>query len=417
MQDGQEIIQGPACRNGNAPEVPFTVRIFEDFADVEPFRAEWNGVVSRSGSAIYQTFEWCCVWWRHYGSRRQLQLLLYFAGSELVGIMPAFVETLWLGGVRIKVAKLIGSDYSVQFCNLAVLPGALEASVSSAIRHLVEDWKCDVFVVGPLSGPGARMDEILASCRNEATHLQSAECLRGSLSIRFNLPECFPQYLKAIGARQRGNYSRSKKRISSDHHLITDTISSADVVASEFERFRQLHEKQWASVGRLGHFKDWPMATEFNRDLVEIFGKDGMVRFFRILADDQVVSSQFCFLFEGVNYWRLPGRDSRPSYADLSLGRMGLIQMIDSLIAEGVNVVEGGRGRYGYKLQLGGQEWPVGRIQFTRSGVWVGIRVRMFRMLASLLDLGYYRVFYTRLVPKFSCFKHSLWPVWIRSTW
>jgi CelD/BcsL family acetyltransferase involved in cellulose biosynthesis len=393
------------------------VRVIEAFADAEPFRAEWNELVVRSGCDIYQTYEWCSVWWRHYGSRRQLQILLYFLGGELVGVIPAFIENLWLGPVRIRVGKLIGSDFSIQFCNLAVMSDALGDSVSSAIRHLMGERRCDVFIVGPLSGPAARIEEILACGRNVAGLVKSAGRRGRSVSTRFDLPGTFLEYLTAIGSRQRANYNRSLKRFAGNHQVVTDTVSDSEMVLREIERFKSLHETQWAAEGKLGHFKDWPLATEFNRDLVEIFGKLGMVRFFRILADGRVASSQFCLLFAGVNYWRLPGRECRPDWADLSIGKMGLIRMFEACISHGVAVVEGGRGHYDYKLQLGGQEWPLATIQFTRRGAGVGMRVRLFRLLAFLLNLVYYKIFFIRLAPEVPCLRHSLWPVWIRSTW
>lgn len=407
----------PEAAEKAAEGTSVTVRVLRSFEDAEAFRAAWNELVLKSGADVYQTFEWCRAWWNHYGKRRSAHLLLFSSGENLVGIVPAFTETLWLGPARIRAAKLMGSDFSLQFCNLPVLPEVLDETVSHALRYFLGEQRCDVFVTGPLSGPSARVDEILAAGRAETNLVETAEALGNSISTRFDLPDEHAQYLELIGSRQRGNYNRSVKQLEKNHKVLTDTVSDADDVLREFDNFQVLHEAQWSAEGKLGHFGDWPRAAEFNRELVKELGKQDIVRFFRIHADGVVASSQFCFVFGGTNYWRLPGRECRAEWEKLSLGKMGLIQMIEASMSEGVRAIEGGRGHYDYKLQLGGKEWPLRTIQFTRKGFGVSIRVRLFMALAKLLNIAYYKILFVRLAPRFPVLKGSLWPVWIRSTW
>lgn len=394
-----------------------TVRVLHSFEEAERYRGAWNELVLSSGTDIYQTFDWCQIWWRHYGAGRQLHLLLCFSDNKLVGLVPAFIETLWLGPAPIKVAKLVGSDFSLHLCNLPILDGVLQQVVSQSIHHFLKDHHCDLLLFGPLSGPSARIDEILNAGRNESDLVEKAESLGNSCTTRFDLPASFEEYLDMIGSRQRGNYSRSLKQFEKLHRVITDTVERPVEICEEFEKFRLQHETQWSVEGKLGHFRDWPKSVEFNRDLVHTLSKQGMVRFFRILADDQFVSSQFCFLFGGTNYWRLPARACKSEWDKLSLGKMGLIQMVKASIGEGHHAIEGGRGHYDYKVQLGGSEWPLRSIQFMRRGAGVSARVRAFRGTAALIDLAYYKVLFMRLAPRFPVLQRSLWSVWIRSTW
>ena len=260
------------------------------FAGAEPHHQAWNELALRSGADIYQTFEWCRAWWRHYGSGRKLSLLLCFSGDDLVGVVPSFMETLWLGPVWVRTAKLIGSDFSLQLCNLPVMADVLDRVVSLTVRHFLVERQCDVLLIGPLSGPKARMEAILDAGRNERDSVERAECLGNSVSTRFELPENFAEYQERIGSRQRGNFSRSVKQFEKSHRVSTDTVSAPEDVAGEFEDFRLIHEAQWAAEAKLGHFGDWPGAAEFNRELVDCLGKLGMVRFYRILADGKVAS-------------------------------------------------------------------------------------------------------------------------------
>ena len=391
--------------------------IYTSFDEIPELQEEWDSFVGSVKGDIYLTFDWCRLWWQYYGTNRRLQLLLFFSNDKLVGLIPAFVEILWLGAARIQAAKLIGSDFSLQFCNLPISPNALDGVVSQTVRHFLGNQKCDIFIAGPLSGHPDRIERILSIAQKEHNIVGKAESQGNFCATSFELSDNFDQYLNEIGNRQRGNYRRSLKQLSKNHQVRTDTILEHDSLLHEFDQFQSLHEAQWSLEGQLGHFGDWPKASAFNRDLVACFGKKGMVRFFRILAGDQVVSSQFCFLFNNTNYWRLPARACKPEWEKLSLGKMGLIQMIEASIAEKITAIEGGRGHYDYKVQLGGREEPLRTIMFIRRGFWVSLRVRLFRTSASLLHTVYYKIFFVRLASKLPILKRPLWSVWIRSTW
>ena len=82
-----------------------SLKTLSSFHDAESYRAAWNDLVLRAGADVYQTFEWCSIWWKYYGTKRQLHLILAFQGNDLIGIVPAFTESLWLGPLNLRVAK------------------------------------------------------------------------------------------------------------------------------------------------------------------------------------------------------------------------------------------------------------------------------------------------------------------------
>jgi CelD/BcsL family acetyltransferase involved in cellulose biosynthesis len=394
-----------------------TFRVFESYDEAGTFSAAWDDLVIRTGTDIYQTYDWCRIWWRHYGQGRRLQLLLGFSDDRLVGVMPIFTEILWLVAARIRVAKLVGSDFSLQSCNLAIEDIYLPAFVAEAIERLFGECSCDLLLLGPLSGRTAMIDEILTVALPLVDFIQETESIGSGCATRFELPSDFSSYLNGIGSRQRGNYKRAMKQWAERSHIKADIVRAANEIRDEFGRFAVLHEEQWKQAGKLGHFGDWPAAMEFNRDLVECFSVQDKVRFYRIQADDTVATSQYCFVHNRTNYWRLPARAGIHDGERLGLGRLGLVKMIEDSIADGISIIEGGRGHYDYKVQLGATEWPLRTVQIMRSGTTVWLRVKLFRMFARLLNLAYYKVFFLRITPRFRWLNRPLWATWIRSTW
>jgi len=247
--------------------------------------------------------------------------------------------------------------------------------------------------------------------------VQEAESFGDGCATRFDLPPDFASYLKKIGSRQRGNYNRAMKQWAEDCEIRTEIVGTANNISEVFERFAVFHEEQWQQVGNLGHFGDWPNSMAFNRELVECLAEKDKVRFYQIIADGVVVTSQYCFKNNGVIYWRLPARSSNPAWEKHSLGKLGLVNMIEGSIAEQCRTIEGGRGHYEYKVQLGAVEWPLRTIQVFRRGPTVWIRVAVFRAISRFFNLVYYKIFFIRLAPRFSWLKRPLWSSWIRTNW
>lgn len=399
-----------------ALDKPLTVRVLHSFAEAEPLRSAWNHLATRSGADVYQTFEWCSIWWKYYGKKRKLHILLCYAGEELVGLIPAFIETLWLGPVWVRAAKLVGTDFSLTLCNLPVVPSAIAAVTTQGIEYFLGQHRCDILLFGPLAGAAAHIDEILAVGSQQTNLVCRTESLGKTCNSIFALPDNYADYLKSLDKKQRSNLKRMLDQSSKAHRVTFDTISAAEQIAPEFEKFCQQHESQWQADGKLGHFGDWPDAHEFNRELIRALASQGMVHFYRILADDQVISSQYCFVFGRTVYWRLPARDRNPAWDRFSLGTMGLVKMIEASIAHNANTIEGGRGHYGYKVHHGAREWPLRTVQFTRQGFGVAARVNLFWIFAGLLDLAYYKVLFCRIAPRVPLLKHALWSFWIRRT-
>ena len=395
-----------------------SLKTLSSFHDAESYQAAWNEFVLRAGADVYQTFEWCSTWWKYYGTKRQLHLILAFVGEDLVGIVPAFTETLWLGPLRVRAAKLVGSDFSLSLCNLAVLPNALEEVTTHCLRYFLGNQRCDVLLFGPLSGEGAKIDALIAAAQQEPTLVGETKALGNSCNTYFALPANFADYIKALDKKQRSNFKRRNEQSAKSHTITSDIISSTDQVIPEFENFCREHELQWRPDRRMGHFGDWPHSIAFNRDLIASLSKGGAVRFYRILSDGKVVSSQYGFVFGQTLYWRLPARVRNEEWDRWSLGTMGLTKMIETSITEGIHSIEGGRGHYDYKIHHGAHESPLRTVQFTRRGFGVSFRVRLFRFFATVfLEKGYYELLFYRIGPHFRFLQRPLWSFWIRTTW
>lgn len=81
-------------KGGLSTEVLSTDEEFEQIAN------EWNELVEVVDVDIFQTFEWQRTWWKYFGGNNLLHIVLFRKGSQLVGIMPLFIDFFMYGEIR-----------------------------------------------------------------------------------------------------------------------------------------------------------------------------------------------------------------------------------------------------------------------------------------------------------------------------
>jgi CelD/BcsL family acetyltransferase involved in cellulose biosynthesis len=324
-----------------------------------------------------------------------------------------FVERLWVGPVLVRVAKLVGCDHALTLCSVAIEP----AHAREALRQIMEYWpgerRCDAVWFGPLTGA----NDTAQNVREASSAVPHARIIREvelGCHTTFHLPATFEEFVSSLNKRQRQNYRRDNNLLARSFKIETDVITDPAVALEEFERFCGMHERQWRAEGKLGHFGDWPGATEFNRELVREQAKLSRVRFYRLLADGQVISCQYGFRFGQSLTWRLPARPVGAQWDRFGLGRLGLMKMLEAAIGEGVRRVEAGMGHYDYKTQLGGQETPVHSLLVASTRGASPLKIKALAKLSDALHLAYYRAWFLKLSPKLRLPPRPLWRYWIR---
>jgi CelD/BcsL family acetyltransferase involved in cellulose biosynthesis len=384
------------------------------FEDCEALAPEWDELVEQVDASLYMTFGWGRVWWRHYGAGRELRITVVRRHGELVGVLPFFIERSGVPLARARVAKLVGSDFTLVDVDPPLRPEVASEALAEALRRLFEDDRCDLVHLGPISG----VTRLAADARSAVAELDDvAQIVRdreaGSHTL-FRMPDGFDAYLQGLSKNQRSNYRRNVNKLKKTFDFEVDVVRDGPQLESEFEAFVAMHQAQWATVNKLGHYGDWPGSHEFALDMLRTLAREDRVRLIRLIADGQVVSYYFCFELHGTYYWRLPARLTGETWDRFALGRVGLLKMLEVASAEGATTIEAGTGRYEYKEQLNAETFAVHSLAVGRRGLTARARARLALALGDLLNLAYYRGWYLWLAPRLRVSRRPLWRSWIR---
>jgi CelD/BcsL family acetyltransferase involved in cellulose biosynthesis len=229
------------------------------------------------------------------------------------------------------------------------------------------------------------------------------------------LPKTLDEFFDGMDKDERKKRKYEMRLLAKDQSITRDVVTAPEKVEAEFERFAFLHASQWRDKGKLGHFGSWPRGQEYNLALVQALAKLGRVRFVRILAGGEVISSQFGFVFGDTWFWELPARVMDKKWNRFSLGTTGFFCLAEEAIKEGKARIEGGIAHYDYKQKLGGTEHGLDVLRVVANRFGSRVRARLFRWLRACIQLVYYKIWYARVSPHLpAAFRKPIWTFWLR---
>lgn len=394
-------------------ETPIQIAWLDRREELRAIYDDWRSLVDRTGSDIYLGPDWFDVWWDHFGSQRSLACLTAYRAGTLIGVVPFCIETIRIGPLRYRLARLAGTDLHTILLHLPLEPLWASQVLTRGLGDLLLGGKCDLISFTPAS----EMSDLIAHVREACSYapvLNLMDIDGGSHTI-FQLPETFDLFLKKLSKKRRAQFRRDVRS------LVERTGMTSEVIypdAATFRDFACFHNRQWRAVGKGGHFSDWPGSEAFYSALAERVVKWRNIQLHTLNGkDSSLLATQFALVSGTTCHWRLPARSLDPEAERFGLGKIGLLMMIEQLIDQGVTKVEGGLGEYDYKRTWGGEDVPTRKFVIRYSlPHW---KLRLLFTWADLLNLLYYRIWFQKLAPRLCRLTGAksgpLWQGWIRT--
>lgn len=385
--------------------------VIDSFQRISDLQPEWDETVERYGGDLYSTFDWCRIWWQFYGYDRSLSIHLFRDKGKIVAILPMFRETLRVGPIALRVLRLVGCDFSTTTCGIVVEPESIEAVIKKFTAWLKNEPDWELIHWGPMAG-------YFTECTSLARVLTqncdwTVSFTLGEPHIVWNLPDDFETFLAGLHQNERRNIRVRRKKLGEDA-VILDSAATTNDLETWFPKFVEQHRTQWRAEGKLGHFEDWPRAGLFHVEQARKMQNLGRLWLLRLEIGGRPIGFQYNYCFNRRVHWLLGSRDLDPRYEAYSSGRLLLVETIEQAIQNQLTCLDGLRGMYEYKLRLGGTVTHLQNITLIRKGSWIGIKLKLLRRFGWVLDLFYYRIWFSRLAPKLVRTRTGLWERWIR---
>jgi CelD/BcsL family acetyltransferase involved in cellulose biosynthesis len=373
-------------------------------------RAEWDAFMADRGGLIFQSYDWCRLWWLYYGERRQLRLLTLHDRGRLVGILPLFVETLGAGLAGLRIARLLGADCALGQVAVPVAPAVLAQALPTILARLFGPDRCQAVGLGPLAEPPILARALAGSVRQLGLPrpLVLAGATRTSLALRGALEDHLaglapPDRSRAAAARAALRRAGARVRV----------IAEPAAAAAAFRDFAALHEAAAAARGEAAHLSVWPHAAAFHADLVDWQARQGRLQLILLEAGGQPLACHYAYGF-GPRLFRLlsacaPAAGWPPAELELASG----LALIECAIGQGYRTLDLGDRPALPGAGLGGIVQPV-RSTILCASEADRAHARLLLAYAKALDLVYYRCWVRQLAPLIPWGRGPLWPAWLR---
>ena len=390
------------------------VTVETSFLQLELIREEWDEFVVSVDGGIYFSYDWCKIWWDHYAYKRKMKVFLFRDNGKLVGILPMIIDRIWVGIIRVTLAKLLGSDSTLSVFNLPVQEDYAERVFGLLCGDLCKSENVDLIWFGKISGDNNLLDSLRKDSRN-LTNMRVVYDAKGEYHTVLNLPESYDKYLANISKSQRKKFRQGVNRLKKNfdfEFLVSKPASALD----SFREFCILHEKQWHCKKKLGHFGDWPKSVRFHEALVKTFAQKNLVRIAKISVDKEDIVFKYCLNFGKVTHWLLPARHPGKEWSRFRLGQVMFFHMVEDAINENYTTIDDGQGQYAYKLKFGARERPLQSVLLQKNSFMASVKGQLFLGFSKFLNKVYYRLWFHRLMPCLPIvFRRPLWTLWIRT--
>lgn len=363
----------------DATRAPITVREVSRWEDLDAYHAEWNQLAERSQAGIFQVYEWHQGWWRVFGSKLRLFVLLAFDAEErLLAVAPLAIERCLVNGWPQRVLRWIGSsNHSSDYCDFLFPPDRPEA-LSALLQRIVESrvdpgtghrrWDQIDWINIPSHSPSLAIAE-----RFLARHGLAVECHRyvdaPARSLGDPVADC--ELLNRKSLRRHFNHFQKTGR------LEFRVCESLPEIQGWLERFFEQHVERRALTSEPSLFQD-QRQRDFYRELAVLLQPRGWLHFSVVLHDGNPIAFHFGFEYGGKLLWYKPSFDAR--LARHSPGEVLLRFLFQYAIDRGLREFDFTVGNEGFKYRFADRIRGNHRLQAFSSPFQHGI-FRLRRLL------------------------------------
>jgi len=233
------------------------ISVIKSFSNIK--QHEWEELWTVTPNAnIYQTWSWYTCWNKHFGNSECLRLILVRHNDNLIGVIPLYIETIYIGLFEKKILTFISSMSDAHPLNQGPLisPNTFGASedIMEAIANKIINmggYDIIVFELFDKENPARLlMDKISSHALRRAHYSICAS------SHIVKLESTYDDFVKTLGSSTRKNIRKvNNKFFSSDNNQI-HLARSKDEIDRLIDTLSIQKEERFNNQGVRSSFSD-----------------------------------------------------------------------------------------------------------------------------------------------------------------
>ena len=307
----------------NAPTAPGALRVEEvnDLEELGSYRLLWNSLLPQTrGATFFHSLDWLEAYWRHFGQRQRLRVLIVSAGGKPVGILPLVVqrEQTRIGPMRVLTYPL--HDWGTFYGPIG--PNAT-ATLLGGLRHLRSsrrDW--DLLDLRWVDNDGCDHGRTQHAMRMAG--FRPHEQVWGQSTV-IDMSGTWEQYWMTRRKKWRHNVSRCLRRLSEEGEVTHVRYRPEGAAAGDgdprwdlYHACEKLACQSWQATSSDGTTLCHNSIRPFLRDVHATAARTGSLDLNMLLLDGRPISFVYNYHYRGQMYGLRMGYD--PAMARLGPG-------------------------------------------------------------------------------------------------
>jgi CelD/BcsL family acetyltransferase involved in cellulose biosynthesis len=363
------------------------IRIISESNEFESLSEVWDSLLRKSGDGnpVYLTHEWLSTWWKHFGERRKLNVVLIEKEGQTIGIVPLMRTEYRIGLFKIRVLETIGSLN----CNHmgVISSGHGEEAVSAFLSYLGEELAEGESVLRVAWVPDdCDFLNLLRRCISVSSNNLIMQEKVKTLAPYIALPSTWDEYFCSLSQNRR-HMLRRKLRSLEKAHSVEFRQYTGDSLGIMLSRFIDLHERRWQSAHVKGVFSE-PKMEAFYRDIATQFVKKGWLHFSCLVVDGEIASAEYAFVYNHKFYCTTSARDI--DYAKYNVGHLHQMFLIKYAIEKGLREFDFLRGNEPYKFHWTESSRRYMNLVIGKKGLSSGLRLKLILAFLRLHEIKQY---------------------------
>jgi CelD/BcsL family acetyltransferase involved in cellulose biosynthesis len=344
----QQAIPAPFA-SPQAPATEIVVQFLtsaDDFARLAP---HWNRLHEQAATAsVFTSWVWQFQWWQLYGGGQPLRLLVALEGGQPVGILPLYIRTTRILGVRARLLCLVGAGADTHPDDLGpVLAPLREGEIARELaRAALRVAGADVVVASDLD-PRSPFGTALEQAAADAGRASLAH--PGERIAYVELPENWSKFMQSLTSDRRTRLRGARRKAAAAHDVRFFVWNDAARLDQAVDRLVELHRSRWAASGGSDSFQSAEY-VEFHRRIIQACFARGWLRLYCLELDHEIAAITYCYRFRNRVFLMQAGFD--PAQARCNPGKVLLGHALEHAIGEGNTLFDFLRGEHRYKDQL-----------------------------------------------------------------
>ncbi|MDD5773360.1 MAG: GNAT family N-acetyltransferase [bacterium] len=320
------------------------INVISTYDELLKFETVWKDIFKRSGTDnIFVSWEWCTLWWRHFGHGKKMFVLSVTHEGNIIAIAPLMAER---GGCLVfgkPVISFLGDDMMADYMDFVILQDHKEVA-KAIINYLLKQRNWAVIKLKRIPEISANFPGIKEAVTELAPFCSiRIDCVSPFIEIK----EAWDDYYKSLSKGLKQDIRTTLNKLKNDGELVFENCDE-NTLAESLKVLFEIHKKR--QIDKVGDsIFDTRINRDFFQELAVEFTKMGMADISVLKVGNKIISINYALKCNNIYYFWIPTFD--PLFIKYSLGKLHILNILKKCFEQNLKVFDFMIGDEPYKFK------------------------------------------------------------------